>query len=72
MKIKPCPKCGRKPKIRECVSVNQKRKRLVGCPNYCSVITSDDPYRRVKDSWFVHIGNEDDNFIYKLWNDRIT
>lgn len=73
MKIKPCPVCGRKPKIRECVALKgQKRRRMIGCPNYCTVITLNDHYHApIKDSWFIYIGDGDDNTLYKIWNDRI-
>lgn len=74
--IKPCPVCGRNPKITECVRVGKKqeRRRFVGCPNYCNVIVSDNPRwsRWLKDSWFEYYGDGDDNTLYKIWNDRVS
>ena len=70
MRITPCPKCGRMPKISEGIRSNQNlRRRLIGCPNFCSVISTDKYHW--KDSWFLYIGNEDDNTIYKIWNERV-
>ena len=70
MRITSCPKCGRMPKIYEGISTSQNlRRRLIGCPNFCSVIPTDKHYW--KDSWFLYIGNEDDNTIYKIWNEKV-
>lgn len=70
MKITPCPKCGRIPKISEGISTSQNlRRRFIGCSNFCSVIPTDKHYW--KDSWFLYIGNEDDNTIYKIWNEKV-
>lgn len=71
MKIIPCPKCGRMPKITECVSFkNGTRKRIIGCPNFCHIIYSDKS-QWGKAAWFIHIGNEDNNTLYKEWNEKV-
>ena len=68
MFITPCPICGRKPKIKECVSYTDKRRRICGCPNYDGVIPGANGFNQ---SFFVYIGEGDNNDIYKLWNTAI-
>lgn len=69
MRITPCPKCGRIPKIVECRRAkNGARRRLVSCPNLCAVICSP----RLYDSHFIFIGDGDDNTVYKLWNEKVV
>lgn len=75
MYIKPCPKCGRLPKITEgrpCK--NGARRRFIGCPNYCSVLeTQKNPYHTLAYSFYnTYIGDGDDNAIYSLWNERLV
>ena len=66
MKITPCPKCGRMPKIIEgCRAKNGARRRIVFCPNYCTISCT--PYY----SSFIFIGDGDDNTVYKLWNEKV-
>ena len=68
MRITPCPKCGRIPKIVECCRVkNGARRRLVFCPNFCTIIRSP----RLYASSFIFIGDGDDNAVYKLWNEKV-
>ena len=68
MRIAPCPKCGRIPKIVEsCCAKNGARRRIVSCPNTC--IISFTP--RLYYSSFVFIGDGDDNTVYKLWNEKV-
>ena len=74
MYIKPCPKCGRLPKITEgrpCK--NGTRRRFIGCPNYCSVLkTQKNPYHTLPYSFYnTYIGDGDNNTIYSLWNERL-
>ena len=68
MRIMPCPACGRQPKIIECVSYTDKRRRMCGCPKYDSILPGRNGF---KCSFFVYIGDGDDNDIYKLWNAAI-
>lgn len=70
MYIKKCPKCGRLPKIQECVSFTEIRKRFVHCPNYCNVLISDHN-NKIKTWGKVIHGNMDDNTIYKIWNEAL-
>ena len=65
MRIIPCPVCGRQPKITECVSYTNKRRRMCGCPNYDSILPGRNGFRQ---SFFIYVGDGDDNDIYKLWN----
>jgi hypothetical protein len=73
MYIKPCPKCGRMPKITEGHSFkNGTRRRFIGCPNYCSVLEPQNLYHTFAYScWNTYIGDGDDNAIYSLWNERL-
>ena len=68
MHIMPCPVCGRQPKITECVSYTDKRRRMCSCPNYDGILPS---YNGGKRSFFIYIGEGDNNDIYKLWNNAI-
>ena len=77
MYVKPCPKCGRMPKITEGRSFKDgTRRRFIKCPNYCSVITPDRitfsfrPFG-LNDCSIMYIGDGDDNAIYSLWNKRL-
>lgn len=75
MHVLPCPECGRKPKIVDCIPgvlgriANGKgqRKRICHCPNNCSVI----PSGYVEHFYFEFLGEGDDNEIYKLWNKAV-
>lgn len=68
MFIKPCPKCGRNPKIEDIVRRDIRRRRICSCPKLCSVIPS-------KYNWvtfeFCYNGDGDDNRILKQWNNAI-
>ena len=66
MKIMKCPRCGRYPKIYECVSAKKVRRRLCMCPSYCSVV----PYKHGRGNTFgfLFIGDGDDNAIFRNWN----
>lgn len=69
MRVKPCPCCGRIPKIVDGVACKDgRRRRIIHCPNYCSVLghTWTD-----RDYMIVHDGNEDDNVIYRKWNESL-
>ena len=68
MRIIPCPVCGRQPKITECVSYTDKRRRMCSCPNYDGILPGYDGF---KHSFFVYLGEGDNNDIYKLWNNAI-
>lgn len=71
MNIKPCPKCGRTPKIFECNrNGKQQRTRIIWCPNHCDVISQGG--KRLKAGWIRYVGDGDDNAIYKIWNDRVS
>lgn len=71
MRIKPCPQCGRAPKIQECMQTkNGTRRRLVKCPNFCDIFKSEK--RILKDWYFIFYGDGDDNEIYKVWNEKIN
>lgn len=68
MRITPCPKCGRIPKIAECGRAkNGVRRRFVFCPNFCTI--SCPP--RLYHCFFTFIGDGDDNAVYKLWNEKV-
>lgn len=70
MRVKPCPCCKRMPKIYDCVPDKVGiRRRIICCPNDCPIITI---FSRVRNSWFVHEGNEDDNTLFKEWNERVS
>ena len=70
MIIKPCPYCGRTPKIVECVSFRLgSRRRLVECPNLCSVIKNEN--HEYPTIWFIEDYNCDDNTLFKKWNERL-
>lgn len=70
MKIKPCPRCGRTPKIYDCITgKNGIRRRMVCCPNICQVISTSFPHQY--DNWFIHLGSEDDYTLFKEWNERV-
>ena len=76
MFIKPCPYCGRMPKIMECVSWRPgSRRRMVACPNLCSVIRNEDhKYRwwpNTATIWFVEGYDCDDNTLFKKWNEML-
>ncbi len=79
MFVKPCPKCGRKPKIQEGKSRNGHRFYMIGCPNYCYVLRPD-----LNDYWNNYGGfgfmnrsrlcfneNIDHNAMYKKWNEEL-
>lgn len=72
MYIKPCPECGRNPKIYDCISnpkfKNGIRRRFCICPGYCSVIPREDGLYTF---YFKYDGDGDDNVIYKEWNAAI-
>ena len=63
-----CPVCGRQPKIIECVSYTDKRRRMCICPKYDGILPGRNGLRQ---SFFVYVGDGDDNDIYKLWNAAI-
>lgn len=68
MKIKPCPKCGRAPKIYEGIRRDDGvRRRLCMCPKMCSVLS----IGGLKLPLFVFRGDGDDNAVYSLWNKLI-
>lgn len=77
MYIKPCPRCGRLPKISEGRARNGHRFYMIGCPNYCDVLRPDP-----NDPWEPHHGhfnrndvciNEDVDYnaMYKKWNEEL-
>lgn len=75
MIIKPCPRCGRKPKIREgCRRKNGNRFFMIGCPNYCPVLKNENrnslhyPFKR---SWLEFEGTYDNNYMYRKWNEEL-
>lgn len=71
MRIKPCPRCGRMPKIYDCITrKNEIRRRMICCPNLCQVISTSFPHRY--DEWFIHLGSEDDYTLFKEWNERVS
>lgn len=74
MYVKPCPKCGRTPKINDCIS-NKERVRVIYCPNFCSLPHCFDNRRSEKMiSTFMlrYVGDGDDNSIFKVWNDVVA
>ena len=69
MRIIPCPICGNMPKIIEGNSFKDgTRRRLCGCPHYCSVIPEND---RLYHSRFIYCGDGDANAIFRIWNRAI-
>lgn len=72
MIVKKCPKCGRFPTVSEAFTIkkykNGIRRRLCGCPNYCSVLPCKDKLDRF---FFVFEGDGDDNMIFRVWNKAI-
>lgn len=69
MIIKPCPRCGRLPKIKEgCRRKNGNRFYMIGCPNLCSVLGMRD---RWPAAWLSLEGDYDYNMIYKKWNEEL-
>lgn len=72
MIVKPCPRCGREPKINECVSYKTPiRKYMVHCPNYCTVLKNTDTEW---DTWWyiiVECESVSHNDMYKLWNEHL-
>jgi len=68
MIVKPCPICGRMPKIEECRPINSKRRRLCFVSCYHSAI----PNKWHYSPWFIYTGDGDNNSIYKIWNRAIT
>lgn len=67
MIIKPCPKCGRMPKITECMRrKNGNYYYMIGCPNYCGIFFKDHYFN----PWISYESPNicDDNFLYKKWN----
>lgn len=71
MEIKPCPECGRIPKIVECVSYKPgKRRYMISCPNYCSVIKR---CNNMINDWYLTLSGEaiDNNMLYRLWNESV-
>ena len=77
MRIKPCPKCSRMPKITEAISLKKGTRRyFIACPNYCAVLVPKTNPNRWEFQWqnlsfLVIEGNLDYNKIYKAWNDAI-
>ena len=73
MFIQPCPRCGRIPKIVECVSYRKPdaRRRLIECPNLCSVLTNTHKYE-FPTTWYIEFfGDCDDNTMFKAWNEYL-
>lgn len=73
MYIKPCPCCGRMPKITEGrVFKDGTRRRFIGCPNYCTVLWAQNFNNGFpKTSYCVFTGPGDSNTIYKIWNEKL-
>lgn len=68
MIIKPCPRCGHKPKMHEgCRRKNGNRFFMVGCPNYCPVLKTQgkNSLSYFRYSWFEFEGTYDNNYMYK-------
>ena len=71
MYITPCPKCGRMPKIYECIPIKGKRHRIICCPNFCSVIpTKENGF--FNEFYITYLGNGDDNTLFKEWNKMLS
>ena len=72
MIVKPCPICGRKPKITNCILCKDGiRQRLIHCPNYCAVLNEKSIHGFSPSTFYTYIGNEDDNAVYKEWNNLL-
>lgn len=79
MVVKACPKCGRMPKIAECVSRTDIRRRICKCPNYCSVVSTSCTDKNINfistnldyTFAFIYCGDGDDNKIYSIWNKQL-
>lgn len=73
MRIKPCPSCGRAPKIREGRMRNEHRFYLIGCPNYCNVLKPQNNYKYCIPSKCTIIINDDIDYnaMYKKWNEEL-
>ena len=72
MIIKPCPNCGRLPKIKEgCRRKNGNHFYMIGCPNLCSVLKTRDKWTGCPAAWLSLEGDYDYNMIYKKWNEEI-
>ena len=70
MVIKGCPKCGRLPKIYEGRRrQNGKHFYVIGCPNYCWVLKSQEDWHYAATLDFE--GNYDYNYLYKQWNENL-
>lgn len=68
MYIKPCPVCGRMPKIHEGRRrQNGKHFYVIGCPNYCWVLKN--YWNHVTTLYFE--GDYDYNYLYKQWNESL-
>lgn len=85
MIVKPCPKCGRKPIIKECMSSKDGvRRRMCLAKCYHSCLSTDTIYsnKSVEQNiyhfaykttpFFVFLGEGDDNNIYKIWNEALV
>ena len=71
MYVKPCPHCGRLPKIEEGNRrKNGNRFYMIGCPNYCWVFK---PQKKedMSLSWLCFEGDYDYNTLYKRWNEEV-
>ena len=73
MRVEPCPRCGRAPKIEEWNRDEYGNRRwFVGCPNFCFVIKGQNQMCGwEKDYGIRYTGNADRNTLYKLWNEAI-
>lgn len=73
MIVKPCPKCGRFPKIEECApSKNGTRRRMVIVNCYHPCVYDIGKYsNNCKRPWFVWEGEGDDNTLFREWNKRM-
>ena len=72
MYITPCPKCGRKPVIYECMPTKTgTRRRLIHCPNFCTIFQTSNTGWITSNSMFIYYGEGDNNTIYKEYNKRI-
>lgn len=74
MRITPCPKCGRMPKISEMrCAKNGVRRRWISCPNFHYVLEPhyNDKYDRMNKWYIVFVGEGDDNAVYKRWNELV-
>lgn len=68
MFVKPCPKCGRQPKIED-ITWNGKKRYACHCPKLCSVIPR--IFTKTYTFGFIYNGDCDNNFIFKYWNKAI-